>query len=155
MGSKITINLLGEDQIVRRFERLEADAADMRPAWKDIRQLLITGGKQQFNTEGGHWSGGWQPLAPATVEFKRRHGYDVRILHRTGKLRRAAAGGVGSAFLSTADTMRYGITIPYAVYHQSNAPRKKIPQRKIVQLGEDDKRDIMKILQRQIIYGGA
>jgi phage gpG-like protein len=47
--------------------------------------------------------------------------------------------------------MRWGSRVPYGVYHQSSAPRSKIPYRPPVRLSQRRRQEVVKALQRAIV----
>jgi phage gpG-like protein len=51
------------------------------------------------------------------------------------------------------DRLVWGSRVPYGVYHQSSAPRTKIPYRPPVKLNERRKREIAKAMQRALVEG--
>jgi hypothetical protein len=72
----------------------------------------------------------------------------------------SSARGLGGRFIAGAgdhieeirpDSLRWGSRVPYGVFHQSTAPRTKIPYRPPVRLQERQKREITKALQRAMM----
>ena len=96
----------------------------------------------------------WKPLAPSTIRQKASQGYPRRnrhgqiplfavqrgrfspenILIRTGSLRDSLTNAQNPFHFCRADnnTLWFGTTLSYWVYHQSTQPRKKLPRRPIV-----------------------
>lgn len=93
---------------------------------------------KNFQAEGGLLSDGkWKPLADSTVRGRRRgkrkiktqaqrRRYRARILQDTGRLRQSFT------MRATNSSVTVGTAVPYAVYHESDAPRKVLPRRRML-----------------------
>ncbi|MEA2056478.1 MAG: phage virion morphogenesis protein [Patescibacteria group bacterium] len=111
---------------------------------KESADLILSDVSKQFRTEG-NLSGGWEPLALSTLIGKARQGYgDKPILERTGKLKKSFYKKVSKkrAYVSSSS--------PYFGFHQSRAPRTKIPRRPMLLLTEKTKHEIVRKFQRFI-----
>jgi len=74
------------------------------------------------------WEGGYK-------EFKRaKYGFDYPILKRTGRLEASMTdrNSPDSVIVIDATALVMGTNVEYGVYHQSLAPRKKIPYRPFI-----------------------
>lgn len=147
---KITATVEGEQQIVRSLDRFTAGVSDLRPAFEDIgidvREILV----EHFAQEGN----GWAPLTPAYAAKKRRLYGDKPILRATDRMfesltSRDAAGNITEIGEMAA---AYGTNVFYARYHQTGTSR--MAQRKIFSLTEENKRRIMRTLQRYLVTVG-
>lgn len=152
MPLRFTVEVLGEEQIDRMFLRITDAAQDMAPLFnqliKDLRLIETT----QFLTEGQHGSGGWEALAQSTIDEKKRMGLMPWIERASGALFESlTSGGAGSIEEVTKDYLRYGTTIPYAGFQQSGT--RHMPQRRLVQLTEEERRDLAKQVQKYILTG--
>lgn len=58
-------------------------------AYKKIGTLVFQFVQRQFQSSGAHGGSPWAPLKPATLAWKRKHGYSAKPLIRTGHLRQA------------------------------------------------------------------
>jgi phage gpG-like protein len=94
--------------------RLELPAALLASA-----EPIVAGAiERNFDEEGRPLP--WPPLAPATL---RRKPAGLRILERTGRLRRSIHTRVeGERLIASTD-------LPYAAAHQFGAPRRRLPAR--------------------------
>lgn len=99
--------------------------------------------RTNFESQGALF-GGWAPLRPSTIREKIRLGYPLDILVRTGLLK---------------NNFQYQVNRDYAIvfnpteyfgYHQSRAPRKKLPRRVMMTLMEAVKGDIIQIFRKYI-----
>lgn len=79
----------------------------------------------------------WPPLTPATL---RRKPAGLRILERTGRLRRSIQTRLeGNAVVASTD-------LPYAAAHQFGFARRRLPARPFLVLTETDKQEIAQTL---------
>lgn len=152
---RLIIDIKGDKQVDRKLMRISMKAGDVRPAFRvildDIRKIT----KKQFGTEGKHRSGGWEPLKDSTIARKQAAQLDTRIMRATYKLMdslitRMHPEGVQEI---KPQEMVFGTKVDYAVHHQHGAPRANLPQRRLVEFNEPDKRRFMKTLQRYIVTG--
>lgn len=146
------LEVFGEKQLSRELLRVGANASDMRPAFDDVHALFLKVEEKQFSTQGAAYSGGWKPLAPATVKHKLRHSLDPRILHATLRLRKSLTNKthVDHVFRSSADEMFVGSRVPYGAVHQKPVTS-PLPRRRPVEFSNDVRREIMKLLQRHVM----
>lgn len=63
-----------------------------RTAFKDIRDILVSGVKENLN------SGSFTPLSAVTLEYKSRMGYDSRPMHASGNLEAGIDGISGTRY---------------------------------------------------------
>lgn len=154
---RLSLEAFGEQVFSRELLRIGENAGDMKPAFDEIHTVLMGASRRQFSTQGGY-SGGWQPLAPSTVAYKRRNGLDRRILHATLRLRNSLTqpSHPDHVYEASADEMFSGSRVPYGGYHQSGGGN--LPRRRPVDFsaggGPRVKNDIVKILQRHLLGGG-
>jgi phage gpG-like protein len=150
---RLDLDVFGDKQVARELLRFGDRAADVRPAWNAIIGRLERLEAEQFDSQGGRGSGGWAPLAPATVAEKARRGLDPRILHATGRLRASLTGRGGDAIReSHPDEMRFGTSVPYARFHQQGTSR--MPRRREIELRELDRHMIfVQTVQRFLVTG--
>lgn len=154
---RLELDAYGDTQFAREILRVGDRAADMRPAFDDIRDMLLGVERKQFNSQGRAFSGGWAPLAPLTVKRKAARNLDPRILHATLRLRKSFTekGHRDNVYRKTKDEMFFGSRVPYGGYHQHGNPDTNLPQRRPFQLNERTRREVIKILQRHLVDEGA
>ena len=103
-------------------------------------QLLASRGKTNLD-EGGHGGTSYELLAESTQKQKKKQGYSLKPLQRTGLMKQSLDYEVsGGLYMNGLD---------YIKYHQSDEPRKKLPQRKIFTVEPDDLLDIQDFLIRR------
>lgn len=141
---ELTFSIEGETQLLRRLKGAESDLRNWEPEFNKTGKLLLKTFRENFDSQGRTLGVTWPPLAPSTVAEKRRLGYPLTPLVRTGKMRRGFR-----ANSSKRDVVIRNVQ-DYFVYHQSRQPRKKIPRRVMMKLDAKRKQLIIKIFQKSI-----
>ena len=77
--------------------------------------------------------GGWPPLAPSTLRYKRRYGYSSDPLVRTGSMKGEMTSLSGVSI--TSNKLVYESNTPYAKYHEYGTSR--IPARPVFSLAKN------------------
>lgn len=155
---RVTISgfLDGVQVIDRQLDALENRITDVSPAWPAVVNVFRQIARATFDTEGASNAGGqWPALAPSTQKDRARQGYGAAhpILQRTQRLMRSVTAGTGDTIL--VETPRYlgiGSAVPYIQFHQSTAPRTKLPRRAVVDLTTDDRHELLRPI-RQYLTG--
>lgn len=150
---QIVFEISGEKQVNRELLRVGEYAGDARPAFSAIADLIMDETAEQFASEGRHASGGWKPLADSTLREKARLGFGSRgILERTLDLERSLTvrGDANQILEIEPDALTFGSSLRYGDYHQLG---RGVPQRRPVELTEDARRRVVKVLQRWILTG--
>jgi len=156
---RLTLDVAGDRQLARELLRVGEHGDDVAPALRQIADYWRDLAREQFATEGASGSGGWPPLAPATVQRKRGSA-DPRvrrnaetILVATGALREGLtdAGDEQHVERVTRDELEFGTLVDYVGYHQHGTSR--APQRRPVELTETERRETMRRLQRWVLTG--
>jgi phage gpG-like protein len=131
----------------RRFrnglERAKSATSDLRVPFTLIANDFYRSQRAIFNLK----SPGQYPDLAASTKKQRDHDgqpYYPILVGVSGDLFRAASmrGADGNVTLIGKQTLAMGVdarVIPYAIYHQSDKPRKKIPQRKFLFIGPEAK----------------
>ena len=147
---RFTVEVMGEEQVLRAFSRFGDAVKDLTPFWPTIADDFRELEEKQFDTQGGSGSGGWTALSPAYATWKARHYPGKGILVRTGALRSSlTTGGAGHIEKKSADRLEIGTSVPYAIYHQKGT--RKMPKRPPVELSEADKMRWSKALHKFLI----
>lgn len=70
---------------------------------------------------------------------KKKVGFEYPLLVFSGRLAASLLGpsNPGSVAIITKLSLVFGTSVPYGIFHQSDAPRKKIPQRKFIFIGPE------------------
>ena len=147
---RIVIDTLGVEAVSRDLLRWADRAVDVHDAMEDVLDLLRAAERDQFNSEGGSGSGGWEKLADSTLKRKAALGQDERILRATGALFDAVTkkGDDAEIAIPRSDGLDFGTTLAYAQYHPQG---RGVPKRPVVQLPEADRRQAIRIVQRYIV----
>jgi phage gpG-like protein len=142
----------GELQVSRLFSRFGEKVADITPALKKIRSSFYQIEKKQFSSQGGYGSAGWAPLSEAYAVRKAKLFPGKGILEATGDLRKALtqSGAFGNVDILEHSSLVVGTNIGYAVYHQKGT--KKMPQRKPIELPEQERKGWTSILHKHIFF---
>ncbi len=145
---QIDFNVLGERQVSRMLSRTTDKAADLGPYWQMVQGLLEESVGKQFDTQGGR-TGGWAPLSARYAADKSRRFGSQPILVATGALKESLTGGSGGIARQEGNTsLRFGTQLGYGRFHQTGTSN--MPQRRILDLTNDDRRTMMKMLQRHL-----
>jgi phage gpG-like protein len=150
----ITGYLDGAQIINRQLDALEARLTDASPAWPATLAVFQSLARATFSTEGAsNAAGKWPELKPSTQAERRRQGYGAAhpILQRTRTLMRSVTQRTGDTILvQTPNYFGVGSAVPWIVYHQSTAPRKKLPRRAVVDFTTDDRHEMVRPLRQHL-----
>ena len=142
----ITGHLEGEEVIVRKLEGLADRLSDMTPAWPAVLSVFRGIMRQAFASEGASTGVKWPELAESTAREREREGFPGRhpILARTHTLERALTSeGGASVVVMMPRYFAIAVDLDYFKYHQSRAPRSKIPRRAPINLTQDNKTQLL------------
>lgn len=146
---RLLLDVSGDQQINRTLLRMAGRVDDMSDGLEMVADFLLDQEQRQFASQGGYASGGWAPLAPPTLDGKRRAGQDLRILHRDGDLRASLTREGGDHLQEvTPSSLVFGSTVEYAKHHQFGTTN--MPRRRPLELTEGDRRESVRILQRTV-----
>ncbi len=156
-GVRFTLEIEGEVQLDRALSRFGEHLSDMAPFFEQLSNKLMSITSLQFDSEGGR-TGGWAPLSPQYAAYKLSQVGAQPLLSYSGRMRRSLTERGGENIREiTSDSLRWGTSVrssggfPYPRVHQTGGPRANIPQRRIIDLTEDDRREMMKMLQRWMV----
>jgi len=144
---RLRFTIEGVPELSRILEVTHKKVSDFRvPLWKSSR-LILNDVERQFVTEGG-LSGGWTPLTASTVAGRLRAGYGGAhpILQKTGSLRKS--------FYAYVDSKKTVISSksPYFAFHQSRAPRTRLPRRAMLLLVERTRQNIIEEFHKHLRF---
>ncbi len=119
-----------------QINKAAAQIGDLRVAFSLIAKDWRKSNMAQFSLKG---SGLYPPLSQPYANTKRKKYGSAPILVRTGRLRDSITGtGNSDSILEIGKTsLILGTKTPYGIYHQSDAPRRKIPLRKFLFIGPE------------------
>lgn len=156
---EVRFDVLGEEQYARRFQSFGERITHLKPAFERVAEVLHDTVSSQFDDEGAHGLGSrWQQLNEDYEAWKRAKVGDKPILQLTGAMRRAFLEDGTRDLTDThlvwgidTQTDEDGQPIKtYADAHQAGKGR--MPQRKIVALRTDDRRQIDRAFVEHINY---
>lgn len=151
MVGPLQFEIEGEVQLDRALSRFGDRIVDLSPFFRNVSDQLEGAIREQFETEGQR-SGGWAPLSPRYAEWKEANYPGQPIMVLTGRLRESLVGGGESSIREVSrDQLKWGSSIEYGRKHQRGEGN--LPQRRIIDLIESDRRMIMKTLQRHLVSG--
>lgn len=150
---QVTVKMSGTERVIDRLERIERNATDLRPVWPDVVAALRAIVARAFETEGASTADGpWPELAESTVRERARlmgragEGFSEGgpahpILQRSGRLRRAlTTESPNSTVRATPSRLQIELSpaVSYFAFHQSTAPRRKLPRRAPISFTPND-----------------
>jgi len=150
---RFRLDIAGEIQMDRGIARFADGIADYRPIWPVIEDDFYALEKRQFASEGAEGGDQWADLSKEYGEWKEKHFPGKPILERTGDLMRSLTSGddPNSVKVEERKQLTLGTRIPYAIYHQSTLPRKRLPRRPEIQFTEGFKRMAMAHVQGYLV----
>lgn len=138
-----------EEMIKMNIENLNKFRATLKKASSKVEDLSFAMGeiaRDFYKSEKAIFQlkspGGYPDLADSTKKQKKRLGFPLYpILKRSGKLEKSVTqpDAEGSYRKIGKNFVEIGSTIPYGIFHNSDLPRKKIPQRKFFFLGPESR----------------
>jgi hypothetical protein len=149
--TQVVIQIRGQKETIDRLKRVGAGISDFSDAFhttgKRLTQFYST---VPFATEGGVFGRPWARLAPSTSLRKAGLGksggsYDGRgILDATGNMKRSFGFSSGRAFA------RIYNNTSYFKYHQSSAPRHKLPRRVMMMMDRERENMVRDIIKAEL-----
>lgn len=136
----IRFDIAGDVQYSRGFAAAAGEAADLREPLGKVGDSLLRSVGEQFRSEGtfGHGSR-WKALSPEYEEWKRQQVGDEPMLVFSGAMRSAMMARAAVRVLPR--RMTYEPDAPdYALRHQKGDEGDGLPQRKMVELPETERR---------------
>lgn len=144
---KIDTKLNGAERLSRILMTENRKLKNYFKPLKESADLLLKEIKINFQTQGG-LVGGWSPLKHSTIRSRVKKGYGASpILVNTGRYRdsfNALVGGKKAVIGSW--------NIDYHKYHQSTAPRTRLPRRATLFLREESKREVGRFFQSYLEF---
>ena len=150
----VSFEVGGVVQLDRALGVLKTNVSDLSPVWDDIKDDFIKNEREQFNTEGGHGSGGWAPLSASYAKWKRRHYPRKKILVLKGNLRGSltSESAPGFHYKHGKLGMEIGSRVKYALFHQTGT--KTMPSRPPIELVDAQKRRWPRLIHEYIWKSG-
>lgn len=139
--------VFGEKAVATKFTRTGDYARDAAPAFENIADFLLQTTETTFESQGRRGGGSWKALTAEWFNRKLRKGWDTRILHKFGDLRRSVTrrGATGQILDVTHNSLRFGSSLDYAARQQfgyRGTPKR--PFIKVTQLDRVKIRDMIR-----------
>jgi len=145
-----------EALLAMKFNRIIGRLEDPTPAYRYIITQYRDSIEKLFDSEGAD-AGGWVGLAVSTAKQRARKGYGAYhpILVRSGDLRDSLidANNRLACEMVSPRAWYIGTQVYYAVYHQSLAPRTKLPRRPMMIITNQFRLRIIRTLHWYMIHG--
>lgn len=126
-------------------------ATDMRPAFRAIRELIISGHKRNWASQGQHLGERWPANTIGTIERKARMGQSLDPLTATGALHRAVHGGRGRYSRVSRTSVSVGVSLFYARFQL--AKKGRVPRRPMVGIARTTEQAALKIVETYLVKG--
>lgn len=133
-------SVAGDTQYSRAFVAAAEEVRDLTEPLTMVGEVILRDVGEQFRSEGVFGHGGrWQPLNADYARWKQQQVGDEPILVFSGRMRDAMMAR--SAIHVTPRRLEYGPDAPeYAIDHQKGNPERGLPQRKMVEIPEVERR---------------
>lgn len=143
----VSIKISGDKDTLKKINRFRSSLLDFTDAMESIgRESAKYFAGQVFASQGGILGKLWPTNLAKTIAYKAKHypQYATATLIRTGEMK--------NSFTHEASANKVDITntAPYFIYHQSTAPRTKMPYRPIMAINSDIESIVKKVLDADI-----
>ena len=148
---KFSVVIFGEEKVAAKFDRMAKDMEDARPAFEKVAEYLMEITETQFDSQGRRGGGSWKFLTPAWLRYKQLKGYDTRILHKFGILRRSVTRqhAEGQVLHIKKEEIEFGSELEYAARHQFGYAQ--TPARPYLKILRSDEKKITDIVAKHIM----
>lgn len=150
---RFTFAVEGESQVDRTLARFAENVGDATAVWNKLADRFAVSETRQFDSEGAYGSGGWPALSAKYGAWKARHYPGAPIMVRTGAGRDSLTQRPFGIEVIEPSSMTIGSGLDYLRYHQGGAGNN--PQRRVVELPENERRTWVNMIQRFIVTGKA
>jgi phage gpG-like protein len=127
----MTVQFKGINELSKYLKTVRNEISNPLKFHKQASVIMLADVQNHFSKEQGP-GGKWKSLSPVTI-FRRRGGgqsKSAKILQDTGRLRNSIVND------SSSKGAEVGTNVEYAKYHDSDKPRKKLPQRKFLWISQ-------------------
>lgn len=142
---KITVVVTGDKAVRAKLKRLGSSLRDNKKAFDEIsKQAIDYFQTRGFSSQGGVFGEKWQPLSSAYQRQKSRRYRGKSTLVATGKMQDSFYAETGKTYALIQNRA------PYFKFHQSTAPRTKMPRRATMGVNEPIKRIVRNALKAEM-----
>ncbi len=144
-GSFVSVDVIGEEAITKRLNRLISQSDDVSPAFREIGEHFIESTQQRMSQEVDPQGQAWESLSPNTIKQKSLSSQSNKMLRGYGTLADTLN------YQLTKNQMMFGSNMEYAASHQFGREEAKIPAREFLGVTDDDQSEILEILRSHLI----
>ena len=134
---RISVKVEGSKQVVAMLDTRGKRARNLRTPMTEIGKYMLDIIDDNFDVKGKVWERWKRPA----------HNYGHPLLEATGRMRNSFQARVRDNSVTISNKMHY------FKYHQSKAPRKRLPRRIVMDFQEPQRRKVTKIIQAYIMEG--
>lgn len=136
-----------------RFSKYAERTSNLSPVFMQVGEEYRKEVKKQFESEGMHGGQPWVGLSRLTIADRRRKSFGIGpILVRTGDLKNSLTKRTAQTInVVTPRMWIYGTSVQYGIFHQSRAPRRKIPRRAFLVITAKFRLFVVRALHKFII----
>lgn len=147
----ISFSIENDLQFKKSLDNALDQVEDLRFAFGEISRDFFRSNIAVFTLKG---NGRYPPLNPEYQKRKDRvYGRRLPILVASGRLKRSLTGAPNSDSIVRIGkkAMILGTKVPHGVYHQSDEPRSKIPQRKFLFIDDARRKRWIRIIDDEVV----
>jgi len=142
----VSIEIKGDKETIAALGKLGSSLLNFQMAMRSIgKELVSYYGNNVMNSQGGAIGQRWPALKQSTKEAKAKRYYTSTPLVNTGTMKQSF-----DSMAPDLNSVTIGNKAPYFVYHQSSAPRSKLPRRVMMSTGGNVKGIIGQIIDADI-----
>lgn len=134
----LSVEVEGIEEVSMMFSTAGKKAENMHEPLQNSSSMMLKTFDMNFNSHGKELGEPWQ---------RRKQGYPWPMLEKTGLMKESFDSVVTNDFVVLFNT------VPYFKYHQSSAPRKRLPRRVMMKIDEERRRKIAKYFQQYLMGG--
>lgn len=128
-----------------RLAGMAGRATDLRPATRVVRELIMAGHKENWESQGASFGTPWAANAPGTIARKG----SSKPMEATGALRAAIYGGKGRSTSASKTLARVGVRLSYARFALGTGGYR--PKRPMVGISRTTEGAALKVLERYLV----
>jgi len=141
-GTKINVDITGQDQLTAALEHMSKRVANLRPALQDIGEYLLLAHDERFAAQESPEGDPWEPLNEKYKQRKKRNKEKILTLDDLlgGTLR----------YQASAASLVFGTDRVYGATHQFGRDEANIPARPFLGLSRADETEVLRLLENHL-----
>lgn len=149
MTVRIRVTAVGPQRIGRALSVIAERSSNLEPAFRVIADAIRERIADEIYSEG---NGSWEPLSEEYAARKAVRWGPQPMLVASGALLNSLTvqGAPGHVEVIEKDRMRIGSTVEYLRYHQGTGSRQRIPRRAPINIGTEERRRWIVIIEDYI-----